>query len=158
VWFRQAMHCRNTILDLEYKTQTCVSLSFTFQALYTTLIAVTNMTSYEVLRELGEGGFGLVVLARLKATENVSITSPSDTDLYANFPAQLVAVKNIAFKGHRSVLELSRLEIRVLRRLNHVHVVRFIDYELSPENATIIMEYCAKGDLRSLIDDAISDR
>ena len=56
------------------------------------------------------------------------------------------------------MLELSRLEIRVLRRLNHVHIVRFIDYELSTENATIIMEYCAKGDLRSLIDDAISNR
>ena len=69
-----------------------------------------------------------------------------------------MAVKKIAFKGHRSVLELSRAEIRVLRRLKHVHIVRFIDYEFSPENATIIMEYCARGDLRSLIDEAISDR
>ncbi|KAK1920701.1 kinase-like domain-containing protein [Papiliotrema laurentii] len=98
------------------------------------------MAPYEVLRELGEGGFGQVVLARLKATK------------------ELVAVKKIAFKGHRSVLELSRIEIRVLRRLNHVHIVRFIDHELSPENAIIIMEYCAKGDLRGLIEDAISSR
>lgn len=71
---------------------------------------------------------------------------------------KLVAVKKIAFKGHRSVLELSRIEIRVLRRLNHVHVVKFIDHEFSPEHATIVMEYCAKGDLRSLIDDAISSK
>jgi serine/threonine protein kinase len=110
------------------------------RALYTTIIAVTNMMPYEVLRELGEGGFGLVVLARLKASENVSIASPSGTDLYADFPAQLVAVKKIAFKGHRSVLELPRIEIRVLRRSKHVHVVRFIDYDFSPENDTIIME------------------
>ena len=45
------------------------------------------MAPYEVIRELGEGGFGKVVLAQLKATKEVSIPRPSDTDLYADLPA-----------------------------------------------------------------------
>ena len=59
------------------------------------------MTPYEVLPELGEGGFGLVVLARLKATENVSITRPSDTDrmltfLHSSWPSRRLLSRVIA--------------------------------------------------------------
>lgn len=68
--------------------------------------------------------------------------------------SQLVAIKTISFKGDPSILDLCRGEIRMLSRLDHVHIVKFIDHRISPEHATIVMEYCAQGDLRTLIDDA----
>jgi len=69
-----------------------------------------------------------------------------------------VAIKTISFKGDRSILDLCREEIKMLGRLDHVHIVKFIDHRISPEYATIVMEYCAQGDLRTVIDDAVENK
>jgi len=72
--------------------------------------------------------------------------------------SQLVAIKTIAFKGDLSILDLCREEIKMLSRLEHIHIVKFIDHRISPDDATIVMEYCAQGDLKTLIDDAATNK
>jgi serine/threonine protein kinase len=46
----------------------------------------------------------------------------------------------------------------MLGRLEHVHIVKSIDHCISPDRATIVMEYRAQGDLRTLIDDAVVNK
>ena len=46
----------------------------------------------------------------------------------------------------------------MLKNLQHINIVRLIDHSIAPDHATIVMEYCVRGDLRSLLEDAESNK
>lgn len=50
---------------------------------------------------------------------------------------------------------LCKSEIAALHQLDHEHIVRFVDHDISNTQVIIVMEYCSRGDLRSLLDAAI---
>ena len=88
---------------------------------------------YEVLRVLGEGGFGTVVLARHAGTgEEVTIKQVVVPDLGA------------ASKANEEAMQLARLEHPQLVKM---HAVFIENHTLGRYTLNIAMEYCAGGDL-----------
>lgn len=55
-------------------------------------------------------------------------------------------------------LQLAEKEIALLKTLAHPNIVGFHGMGLDQNERFIILEYCAGGDLRSMITDAASDR
>lgn len=84
---------------------------------------------YQVIRSLGEGGFGRVWLA-----EDV-----------------LIAGRQVAIKQLRSDslgnAEMLIEEMHHLSSLDHPHVVKFLQHFQDDENLYMVMEYCAGGSL-----------
>jgi len=94
---------------------------------------------WTVVRELGRGGFGVVV----EATDD-------------QLDGDLVAVKVLDPKmvSDRALLARFKREVRVMRRLNHARVVRVFDYweDLNQGLALISMELIKGGSVRHLQD------
>ena len=91
---------------------------------------------YDAIRILGEGSFGKVYLMRDKVRR-------------ALVCVKIIKIKNIPKKER----EATRMEVDLLRRLNHPNIVRYMDSFLSRngESLCICMEYCDGGDLASQI-------
>lgn len=82
---------------------------------------------YQLIRSLGEGGFGRVWLA-----EDVLITG------------RQVAVKQLKNEAIDNSLLLIE-EMRYLSSLDHPNVVKFLHHFQDNENLYLVMEYCAGG-------------
>jgi serine/threonine protein kinase len=94
------------------------------------------MQAYERLKLLGEGSFGKAHLMREKGTKN------------------LVCVKSInVSKMGRKEKESCKLEVSLMKRLNHPNIVAFKDSFLSKSHSClyIVMQYCDGGDLEMYI-------
>ena len=91
---------------------------------------------YDAIRVLGEGSFGKVYLMRDKVRR-------------ALVCVKVIKIRNIPKKER----EATRMEVDLLRRLNHPNIVRYQDSFLSRngESLCICMEYCDGGDLASQI-------
>jgi predicted Ser/Thr protein kinase len=92
---------------------------------------------YELVRVLGEGGFGEVVLARQVALD------------------RLVAIKRVHAFALGSADDLARFqrEARVLASLDHPAVVRVLDYRLDDDTgAALVMEYVPGTNLHDLLE------
>ena len=91
---------------------------------------------YDVIKILGEGSFGKVYLMRDKTRR-------------ALVCVKIIKIKNIPRKER----EATKMEVDLLRRLNHPNIVRYLDSFLSKngESLCICMEYCDGGDLASQI-------
>ena len=91
---------------------------------------------YEQIRILGEGSFGKVYLMRDKVRR-------------ALVCVKVIKIRNIPRKER----EATRMEVDLLRRLNHPNIVRYLDSFSSSrgESLCIAMEYCDGGDLASQI-------
>ena len=91
---------------------------------------------YDAIRILGEGSFGKVYLMRDKIRR-------------ALVCVKIIKIRNIPKKER----EATRMEVDLLRRLNHPNIVRYMDSFLSRngESLCICMEYCDGGDLASQI-------
>ena len=85
------------------------------------------MDSYELLKDIGSGNFGVARLMRDKKTR------------------ELVAMKYIE-RGHKIDENVGR-EIINHRSLRHPNIVRFKEVLLTPTHLTIVMEYAAGGEL-----------
>lgn len=94
------------------------------------------MEGYEMIKELGHGSFGRVWRAKRKAD------------------GQIVAIKEIDY-GTMGKQEKQLLvnEVNVLKKLHNPHIVRYVDRSVNRERRKmyIVMEYCAGGDLQSMI-------
>jgi formylglycine-generating enzyme required for sulfatase activity/serine/threonine protein kinase len=86
---------------------------------------------YEILKELGRGGMGVVYQAR---------------DTYLN---RLVALKMVLFGAHSSKdsLERFRAEAEAVARLQHPHVVQVFSWGEHGEQPFLVMEFVAGGSL-----------
>ncbi len=93
------------------------------------------MGPYQIIRQLGEGGFGLVSLAKDTAS------------------GTLVAIKQLKKLDSSSLKQFGR-ELRLLREeINNRFVVDVLDFNLSLPAPFIVMEYCNGGSLRSWVKD-----
>ena len=94
-----------------------------------------NIEGYELTKKLGEGGMGVVYLARNSKTQEM---------VAIKMMLAVVAVDEPSRKMfHR--------EIDVTRTLKHQNIVRLIEHGSAGSGFYFVMEYCAGGDLNSLI-------
>lgn len=96
---------------------------------------------YSILSSVGRGAFGEIWLVR-------HTTKGGDP----------VVLKEIALKGlSASEVRQARLEVDVLRRVTHAHVVGFVSAFDDPAAVAILMEHAGGGDLGSVIDQRVRD-
>jgi len=113
------------------------------------------MDGYKVVKYLGEGGFGQVVLAQTRATKQVSSSVPTiERRRWAD--GQLVAIKTIKKRtpDYNKKIELLREEAAILSTLDHLHIIRLMEDDKAGPIDYFVMEYCAGGDLRGAIEGA----
>ncbi|KAL9004438.1 MAG: hypothetical protein Q9188_002737 [Gyalolechia gomerana] len=98
-----------------------------------------NNKDYQTLKVLGKGSFGVV-----KKVERLN-------DL------RLLACKVIHFPEGELKSTDGEREYAILSRLDHPHIVKYVDYCWKPDKAKLYMEYCAGGDISYLIKQAERD-
>lgn len=68
-------------------------------------------------------------------------------EVYRTMP-QLIAIKSIIKERMNRKLAVNlKLEINILREIQHKHIVQLYDTENSEKTINLLMEYCAEGDL-----------
>jgi len=92
---------------------------------------------YEIIREIGRGGMGVVYLARHKIMDRL----------------QVLKVLNQDMLGRRGTIERFLREIRVAARLSHPHVVSAYDALQLGGLFVFVMEYVEGEDLAKLVKD-----
>lgn len=93
-------------------------------------------TEFEVLNEIGRGSFGIIRKVRRKAT------------------GEVLARKEISYAAmSQREKEQLHAEIRVLERLQHTNIVRYVSrHHVKASNELhLYMEYCSSGDLGTYI-------
>ena len=89
------------------------------------------LEEYEILSVIGEGTFGVVKLGKIKKTnEEVAI--------------KILEKKKILNKDDEKRVER---EIEILKKVNHINVIKTLKIDEDNENIYLIMEYCEKGEL-----------
>eukprot|EP00754_Rhynchopus_humris_P019506 Rhum_TRINITY_DN14643_c20_g1::Rhum_TRINITY_DN14643_c20_g1_i1::g.107482::m.107482 len=101
-----------------------------------TLAGSKLVNQYEILDDLGQGGYGKVKL----------VVSIADRRLYAMKVVNKARLAKLSWHG-RPALDNIRREVAVLQRLRHPNVVRLHEVMDDPSYHKLFMvtEYCAKG-------------
>lgn len=94
-------------------------------------------SDFRVLKRLGSGAFGEVMLAARKRDASQCVIK-----------AVTVVGNGVSRKEQEQALN----EVRVLSKVEHPHVVRYLASYVSNEKLHIVMEWCEGGDLRKAID------
>lgn len=87
---------------------------------------------YNLIKELGRGGFGQVFLAKENHSEN------------------FVAIKKLLNKNRTTQNNIIR-EIQVVSKFNHTHIVNYKHHFNDDNTLYLVMEYCSLGSLRDMI-------
>jgi len=113
------------------------------------------MDGYKIVKFLGEGGFGQVVLAQSRTTKRVS-SGVSTIERKSWADVQLVAIKTIKKRtpDYNKKIKLLREEAAILSTLDHLHIIRLMEDDKAGPVDYFAMEYCAGGDLRGAIEGA----
>ena len=91
---------------------------------------------YEVIEELGKGGFGRVI----------QVKSKSDNNYYA--------IKEITIKAEmKDGLENIKKEADILSKFNCNNIVKYYDSYLDKDKFYILMEYCNGKNLKDYLDE-----
>lgn len=93
-------------------------------------------SEFEVLEKIGQGSFGIIRKVRRKAT------------------GEVLARKEISYAAmSQREKEQLHAEIRVLERLQHTNIVRYVSrHHVKASNELhLYMEYCSSGDLGGYI-------
>eukprot|EP00927_Polykrikos_kofoidii_P050726 TRINITY_DN44613_c0_g1_i1.p1 TRINITY_DN44613_c0_g1~~TRINITY_DN44613_c0_g1_i1.p1 ORF type:complete len:591 (-),score=87.94 TRINITY_DN44613_c0_g1_i1:13-1761(-) len=88
---------------------------------------------YKTVKQIGEGGFGTVVVARDRAVDN-----------------RTVAIKCVAKKS-QSHLAASRQEAELMRDLDHPNICKLFEIFETSDYIFFVMEFCEGGELLSRI-------
>jgi pSer/pThr/pTyr-binding forkhead associated (FHA) protein len=94
-----------------------------------------DIPEYEIVNELGVGGFGVVYLVRHKK--------------HGTMAALKVMLSNVAVDERARQAFLR--EIENMRRLRHQHIITFLDYGSVGGVFYILLEYCEGGNLGDLM-------
>jgi hypothetical protein len=95
-----------------------------------------SVGQYSLGDVIGRGGFGVVYKGL--NTEN----------------AEFVAVKKVSLKHcSKEQIESIQSEIKLLKKLKHPHIVRYIDHKQTKNKLYIIIEYIENGSLQDLVRD-----
>lgn len=94
---------------------------------------------FVVEKEIGKGSFATVYKGRLAANQD------HNNDFIA-----IKAVSRSKLKN-KKLLENLEIEIAILKKIKHPHIVGLMDCERTGSDFFLIMEYCALGDLTFLI-------
>jgi len=89
---------------------------------------------YELIRELGAGGMGVVYLARDHTTE------------------QLVAMKFLQRPGSQTAFDRFLVELRALAALNHPHIIRVLGHDFLRADPYFVTEYAPGGSLSAKLE------
>ncbi len=89
------------------------------------------LKEYDIIDVLGEGTFGVVRLGKNKVTGD-------------KFAIKILEKKKI--KARHDEVRVKR-ELDIIKRVNHINVIKIIKIEEDKDNKYIIMEYCEKGEL-----------
>lgn len=94
-----------------------------------------NAAGYDIGQHVGRGGFANVFRAVDRAT------------------GETVAVKMVSLELLRSndLESRFRREVDLHRSLDSPHIARLVDYFETPEHGCVVVEFCAGGDLRSML-------
>ena len=96
---------------------------------------------YTIIDSIGRGSFGEIWLVKHTRTAGDEC-----------------CLKEIVFKGlSRHEISQAKLEVDVLRRISHPHVVKFISHFEDLTTVAILMEYAQGGDLGQLIQQRVHD-
>ena len=90
--------------------------------------------SYQIIENIGNGAFGKVVKAINKKNQ------------------EIVAVKILNINKSKSKYENIKTEANILKELNHINIVKYLDYFESGNNIYIVMEYLDGGTLKQYIE------
>ena len=95
---------------------------------------MSSLSDFEIVNRLGSGSFGVVYKVRRIVDE------------------QFYVIKSvrIAELSHREQLEAIN-EVTILAKMNSPFVVRYFDSFIDQESLHIVMEYCNRGDLQTLL-------
>jgi serine/threonine protein kinase len=88
-------------------------------------------SSYEIVSQIGVGGFSAVVLVREKATN-------------AEYACKIVTRKLLTESGTFHRFEQ---EVRLLEQMHHPRIVRIVDVLFQEVYIFVLMEYCSRGEL-----------
>ena len=89
-----------------------------------------KLKKYEIGSQLGSGSYGVVYLCKNKSKE-------------------LLVIKTIQINGIETVS--LNVEVAILRKLKHQHVLKFFDSFIAENFLCIVTEYCKLGDLDEYI-------
>ncbi len=95
---------------------------------------------YQILRQLGQGGFGTVYVA-------ASLDTSTDAPGLPGPPAQ-VAVKVLGSARDPGVRSGLKRELAALRAIEHEHIPKLYDWSLDGDVAFAVVEYFPSGSLR----------
>ena len=93
------------------------------------------LSNYSINRVLGKGTFSVVKLA---------------TDIRTNEKMAIKILEKNKIKSSRDYNRINR-EINILKKINHLNVVKVFEIKEDLDKYYIIMEYCEKGELFDLI-------
>ncbi|CAI1984742.1 hypothetical protein SEUBUCD646_0G00990 [Saccharomyces eubayanus] len=97
---------------------------------------MTSAGNYTAEKEIGKGSFATVYRGHLTSDKS-----------------QHIAIKEVsrAKLKNKKLLENLEIEIAILKKIKHPHIVGLIDCERTSTDFYLIMEYCALGDLTFLL-------
>lgn len=97
------------------------------------------MTNFKILKEIGEGGFGIVYL----------VESTNDQKKYA---LKQIEYENIPIKDKERIIQ----EIEIIRMCSHDNIIKIYGLSKSNTSLNILMEYADNGDLFNYIEKYIN--
>ena len=101
---------------------------------------IIRNTKYEIIKKLGEGGYGKVI----------QVESKSDNKYYA--------IKEIVIKDEiKDKIKDIKKEADILSKFDHENIVKYYDSDLYEGKFYILMEYCEGETLRYFIDKNINN-
>ncbi|KAL3130807.1 hypothetical protein ABBQ38_000143 [Trebouxia sp. C0009 RCD-2024] len=94
----------------------------------------TLHAEYDVIRTIGRGTYGKVLLARRKADD------------------EMVVIKQVDLRGLEDHDRSSALnEVALLANFDHINIIRYYDCFTESDLLHIVMEHATQGDLATLI-------
>ena len=95
-------------------------------------------TKYELMREIGRGGFSTVYQCRERSNIN---------NVYA---VKIIDLRPLRLRERFNPQRLRR-EVDIMKRLNHSNIVKFIEVFETPDSLMMVMEYCPGEELFDVI-------